>query len=87
MKVGFYGHVRQYNNIEAEIDANIADVLQSGKYVMGPMLARFEKEFADTGVKIAFCVAQTDEAACEFDLGAQKRHEREALERLKRLDS
>ena len=47
----------------------------------------FEKEFADTDVKIAFCVAQTDEAACEFDLGAQKRHGREALERLKRLDS
>jgi vancomycin permeability regulator SanA len=47
----------------------------------------FEKEFSDTGVKITFCVAQTDEAVCEFDLEAQKRHEREALERLKRLDS
>ena len=45
----------------------------------------FEKEFAGTDVGIAFCVAQTDEAACDFDLEAQKRHEREALERLRRL--
>lgn len=29
MKVGFYGHVRQYHNIKAEIDANIKPVLVS----------------------------------------------------------
>ncbi|MBN1420526.1 MAG: DegT/DnrJ/EryC1/StrS family aminotransferase [Planctomycetes bacterium] len=46
MEVGFYGHVRQYHNIKAEIDAKIQEVLESGKYVMGPMLARFEKELA-----------------------------------------
>jgi dTDP-4-amino-4,6-dideoxygalactose transaminase len=46
MKVGFYGHVRQYHNIKAEIDANIQQVLESGEYVMGPMLKRFEGEFA-----------------------------------------
>ena len=34
MKVGFYGHVRQYHNIKEEIDANIQQVLESGKYVM-----------------------------------------------------
>src|SRR2546421_13045250 len=46
MKVEFYGHVRQYHNIKAEIDANIATVLESGQYVMGPMLKRFEGELA-----------------------------------------
>ncbi len=47
----------------------------------------FAKEFADTDVEIAFSIAQTDEAACELDLDALKRHEGEALERLKRLDA
>ena len=36
MKVGFYGHVRQYHKLKDEIDAAISDVLESGKYVMGP---------------------------------------------------
>ena len=43
MKVEFYGHVRQYHNIKSEIDRNIQTVLESGQYVMGPMLKRFEK--------------------------------------------
>jgi len=46
MNVSFYGHVRQYHNIKNEIDKNIREVLESGQYVMGPMLKRFEKEFA-----------------------------------------
>jgi dTDP-4-amino-4,6-dideoxygalactose transaminase len=46
MKVGFYGHVRQYHNLKAEIDGAIHEVLESGEYVLGPTLARFEKEFA-----------------------------------------
>ena len=46
MQVGFYGHVRQYHNIKAEIDANIAKVLESGEYVQGPMNKQFEKELA-----------------------------------------
>ena len=46
MKVAFYGHVRQYHNIKAEIDANIKKVLESGQYVMGPMLKQFESELA-----------------------------------------
>src|ERR1700690_1416517 len=46
MNVSFYGHVRQYHNIKGEIDANIHEVLESGQYVMGPMLKRFEKELA-----------------------------------------
>jgi dTDP-4-amino-4,6-dideoxygalactose transaminase len=46
MKVGFYGHVRQYHDLKEEIDAAMLEVLESGKYVMGPTLARFEKELA-----------------------------------------
>jgi dTDP-4-amino-4,6-dideoxygalactose transaminase len=46
MQVGFYGHVRQYRNIQSEIDANIKRVLESGEYVQGPMLKGFEGEFA-----------------------------------------
>jgi dTDP-4-amino-4,6-dideoxygalactose transaminase len=46
MEVSFYGHTRQYHNIKAEIDANMHAVLESGQYVMGPMLKRFEQEFA-----------------------------------------
>ena len=46
MKVEFYGHVRQYQNIQKEIDANIKTVLESGQYVMGPMLKQFEAELA-----------------------------------------
>jgi UDP-2-acetamido-2-deoxy-ribo-hexuluronate aminotransferase len=52
MKVEFYGHVQQYMNIKAEIDANIQKVLMSGKYVLGPMGDQFEKELAQyTGMK------------------------------------
>jgi len=46
MKVGFYGHVRQYHNLKAEIDAAIHEVLESGEYVMGPALKRFEGALA-----------------------------------------
>ncbi len=46
MKVEFYGHVRQYHNIKSEIDKNIQTVLESGQYVMGPMLKQFEGELA-----------------------------------------
>src|SRR4051812_48018289 len=46
MKVEFYGHVRQYHNIKAEIDQNMQTVLESGQYVMGPMLKKFEGELA-----------------------------------------
>jgi len=46
MKVEFYGHVRQYRNIQKEIDANMQQVLLSGNYVQGPMLKQFEGELA-----------------------------------------
>ena len=46
MQVSFYGHVRQYKNIQSEIDANLKRVLESGEYVQGPMLKQFEQELA-----------------------------------------
>ncbi|UCC61588.1 MAG: DegT/DnrJ/EryC1/StrS family aminotransferase, partial [Anaerolineae bacterium] len=46
MEVEFYGFVRQYHHLKAEIHAAIHEVLESGKYVLGPALARFEEELA-----------------------------------------
>ncbi len=63
MNVGFYGHVRQYHNIKAEIDANMKEVLESGNYVMGPMLKKFEKELAAYhGTKYAIGVGNGTDA-------------------------
>ena len=63
LNVGFYGHVRQYHNIKAEIDANIHEVLESGQYVLGPMLKKFEKELADLhGTKYAIGVGNGTDA-------------------------
>src|SRR5919204_2223932 len=45
-KVGFYGHVRQYHNLRAEIDQAIHEVLESGSYVLGPHVQQFEEELA-----------------------------------------
>ncbi len=52
VKVGFYGHVRQYHNLKSEIDAAIHEVLESGSYVMGPKVKQFEKDLA------AYCHAK-----------------------------
>jgi dTDP-4-amino-4,6-dideoxygalactose transaminase len=63
MEVSFYGHTRQYHNIKAEIDANLQAVLESGNYVMGPMLKRFEQEFAAYhGMKYAVGVGNGTDA-------------------------
>ncbi len=63
MKVEFYGHVRQYHNIQSEIDQNIKTVLESGAYVMGPMLKKFEGELAAYhGTKFAIGVGNGTDA-------------------------
>src|SRR5262252_5724758 len=63
MNVAFYGHVQQYHNIQSEIDSNIHEVLESGQYVMGPALKRFEQEFAAYhGSKYAVGVANGTDA-------------------------
>ena len=46
LKIGFYGHVRQYHSLKAEIDQAIHEVLESGSYVMGPKVGQFEKDLA-----------------------------------------
>jgi len=46
MKIGFYGHVKQYHNLKPEIDRAIHEVLESGSYVLGPQLVKFEQELA-----------------------------------------
>ncbi len=63
MNVGFYGHLRQYHNIKAEIDANLHEVLESGQYVLGPMLKKFEQELAEFhGTKYAIGVGNGTDA-------------------------
>jgi dTDP-4-amino-4,6-dideoxygalactose transaminase len=63
VNVSFYGHVRQYHGIKSEIDANISKVLESGQYVMGPMLKQFEAELAAyTGKKYAIGVGNGTDA-------------------------
>jgi dTDP-4-amino-4,6-dideoxygalactose transaminase len=63
MKVGFYGHVRQYTNIKDEIDAKMQEVLMSGQYVQGPMLKKFEEELAAyAGTKYAIGVGNGTDA-------------------------
>jgi dTDP-4-amino-4,6-dideoxygalactose transaminase len=57
MKVEFYGHVRQYHALRAEIDQAIREVLESGAYVLGPQLEKFEEELASyCGMKEVICV-------------------------------
>ena len=63
LNVAFYGHVRQYHNIKSEIDANIHEVLESGQYVLGPMLKKLEKELAEFhGTKHAIGVGNGTDA-------------------------
>src|SRR5512144_1029099 len=63
MKVPFYGHQRQYQSIKDEIDAKMQEVLMSGQFVQGPMLAGFERELAAyTGAKYAIGVGNGTDA-------------------------
>ena len=63
MKVPFYGHVKQYQAIKEDIDSNVRLVLESGQYVMGPMLERFEQELAGYhGMKYAVGVGNGTDA-------------------------
>src|SRR5258706_2967954 len=62
-KVGFYGHVRQYHNLKTELDGAIHEVLESGQYVQGPTLKRFEDELAaSAGAKYAIGVGNGTDA-------------------------
>jgi dTDP-4-amino-4,6-dideoxygalactose transaminase len=55
--------VSQYNSIKTEIDAAIQEVLQSGKFILGPNEKEFEKEVAAyLGVKHAIGLASGTDA-------------------------
>jgi dTDP-4-amino-4,6-dideoxygalactose transaminase len=57
MQVGFYAHVRQYHNLRDEIDSAVREVLESGSYILGPAVARFESQLAAfSGMKHAIGV-------------------------------
>ena len=63
LTVPFYGHVRQYHTIKAEIAAKMAEVLESGQYVLGPLLKSFEQELAQFhGAKYAIGVGNGTDA-------------------------
>jgi len=46
VKVAFSGHVRQYHNLQKQIDAAVHEVLESGTYILGPKVWQFEQELA-----------------------------------------
>jgi uncharacterized SAM-binding protein YcdF (DUF218 family) len=46
----------------------------------------FEREFADTGITIEFSTSRTDETTCQIDLEALKKHERNALAKLRQQE-
>ncbi len=54
--------VNQYHRIKKEIDRAIKDVLESGRFIMGPMVTAFEEEMANyCGVKYGIaCASGTD---------------------------
>jgi len=57
-------------------------VVVTSDYHLDRARTLFERAFAGTGVKIEFLGSETDEKAYPFDLQAQKKHEREAIEQL-----
>ncbi|NMG09275.1 DegT/DnrJ/EryC1/StrS family aminotransferase [Brasilonema sp. UFV-L1] len=66
---------QQYNSIEAEVSAAVLEVLASGRYIGGPLVAGFEQQLAAyTGVtECVACNSGTDAlflALRAFDIGA-----------------
>jgi dTDP-4-amino-4,6-dideoxygalactose transaminase len=54
MKVPFYDATREYARYKAEFDTAIAEVIMSGRFILGKQVAAFEDEIkAYTGVKYA----------------------------------
>jgi dTDP-4-amino-4,6-dideoxygalactose transaminase len=52
LTVGLADLVAQYRTIQAEVDASIHEVLESGRFILGPVVAHLEAEIA------AFCGAR-----------------------------
>lgn len=47
MQIPLVDLVKQYNSIKEEIDRKIFEVIESSKFILGPEVESFEKEFAD----------------------------------------
>jgi len=66
---------RQYRDIQAEIDGAIRRVIESGRFILGPEVEAFEKEFADyvgapTAVGVASGTAALHLALLACDVGS-----------------
>jgi dTDP-4-amino-4,6-dideoxygalactose transaminase len=63
MQIPLVDLVRQYNSIKNELDKKILDVVSSGRFILGPEVENFEKEFASyCGVKHAAGVGSGNDA-------------------------
>ena len=63
MKVPFYDSTREYNNLKAEFDNAISNVINSGAFILGREVSSFEEEIkAYTGAKFAVGVANGSDA-------------------------
>ena len=63
MKVASFDLTRQYNSLKEEIDGAIQDVLNSGFFILGEKLEKFELEFRNyIGSKYGFGVASGTDA-------------------------
>jgi len=63
MNVPILDLIRQYSSIKAEIDTAVANVLASGRFILGPEVKAFEEEVATyCGVKHAIGVASGTDA-------------------------
>ena len=62
MNIPMVDLVTQYHRIKKEIDRAVKDVLESGRFIMGPMVATFEEKMASyCGVKYGIaCASGTD---------------------------
>ncbi|HLI46651.1 MAG TPA: DegT/DnrJ/EryC1/StrS family aminotransferase [Geobacterales bacterium] len=63
MKVAFIDLSREYRALKEEIDNSVKEVFESGRFILGPKLEAFEKNFAKyIGVKHAIGVASGTDA-------------------------
>jgi len=63
MKIPFYDSTREYTNYKAEFDKAIADVMESGSFILGKQVGDFEVQIKSyTGTKYAVGVANGSDA-------------------------
>jgi len=63
MKIAFIDLGKEYKALKDEINKEIEDVLESGRFILGPKLEKFERDFANyIGCKYAIGVASGTDA-------------------------